>query len=81
MKALRVIMKFIGATLLLCAAGFCVFGFLASFEPGNGLAWKIGYGTLGCICLVGAVALFRRKGDDRKPSIASARRTEASVDP
>lgn len=24
-------------------AGFCVFGFLASFEPGVSLGWKLGY--------------------------------------
>jgi len=50
----------VGTLALLAIALFCVFGFLASFEPGNGLAWKIGYGALGCICLTGAVALLRR---------------------
>jgi len=45
---------------LLSIALFCVFGFLASFEPGNGWLWKAGYGALGCGCLTGAVALLRR---------------------
>jgi len=39
---------------------FCVFGFLASFEPGNGWEWKAGYGFLGCSCLSGAAILFLR---------------------
>jgi peptidoglycan/LPS O-acetylase OafA/YrhL len=48
------------AMLLLCVAAFCVFGFLASFEPGNGVQWKVGYGALACGGWVGAVALLVR---------------------
>lgn len=29
--------------LFLLVALFCIFGFLASFEPGIGVGWKIGY--------------------------------------
>jgi hypothetical protein len=48
---------------MLAIASFCVFGFLASFEPGNGLMWQLGYGALGIGCLTGAVAcLFRPLG-------------------
>ena len=50
--------------MLLAMVLFCAFGFFASFEPGNGLIWKLGYGALACGFLVGAVALLlgvRRK--------------------
>ena len=49
-----------GAVALLALGLFCGFGFLASFEPGNGLAWKAVYGSLTFGFLAGAVALFRR---------------------
>jgi hypothetical protein len=52
--------RIISAMVLLCVTAFCVFGFLASFEPGNGLPWKIGYGALVCGGLVGAVTLLVR---------------------
>jgi hypothetical protein len=36
------------AVLLLPVASFCLFGFLASFEPGDRhLAWRFGYGLVG----------------------------------
>ena len=44
MKTLLQILKSLA---LLSVAGFCGFGFLASFEPGNSLLWKAGYGLLG----------------------------------
>jgi len=117
MKALTFATKFLAATVLLCIAGFCVFGFLASFEMcpislwhclygacgigtfagatrlllqrtrgrtlgtlalfaatvfcvlgfmesyhGFPWPWWVGYGTLGCGCLAGGVALLRRAG-------------------
>ena len=44
------------ATLVLLAmAGFCGFGFLASFEPPGHIAWKIGYALSGVACVAGAV--------------------------
>ena len=58
-RVLKMIARIFGAFVLLAVALFCVFGFLASFEPGNGLIWKAGYGALACGFLVGAVALFR----------------------
>ena len=51
--------RVIGAAVLLAIASFCVFGFLASFEPGNGWLWKVGYGAVGSGCLTGAVAILR----------------------
>jgi hypothetical protein len=49
-----------GAALLLAVAGFCGFGFLATFEPlaaGNMLAWRWGYGVTGPTALAVAVLL------------------------
>jgi len=48
------------ALILLAVSLFCVFGVLASFEPGNGWEWKAGYEFLGCSFLSGAVTLFLR---------------------
>jgi hypothetical protein len=49
----------LGAWVLLALGIFCGFGFLDSFEPGNGLAWKAVYAALGCGFLLGAIALVR----------------------
>jgi hypothetical protein len=48
------------AAALLFIALFCVFGFLASFEPGVGLMWKAVYGAAGCGFLAAAIELLRR---------------------
>ncbi|MFK7819137.1 MAG: hypothetical protein AB8G99_10490 [Planctomycetaceae bacterium] len=40
---------------LLAVAGFCGFGFLASFEPPGSLIWKLGYAVSGLSALIGAV--------------------------
>ena len=44
--------------LFLLVTLFCIFGFLASFEPGIGVGWKIGYAiaffaslAFGILCL------------------------------
>jgi hypothetical protein len=58
-QVMKILARILGALVLLAMALFCAFGFLASFEPGNGLIWKLGYGALACGFLVGAVALFR----------------------
>ncbi len=48
-----------GSLLLLAVAAFCVFGFLATFEPtDNALAFRIGYTVIGVGCLVGAGVLI-----------------------
>ena len=52
--------RIILALALLGVTAFCAFGFLASFEPGNGWQWKAGYGALVCGSRVGAVALLCR---------------------
>jgi len=51
-------MKFLvaalGSLLLLAVAAFCVFGFLATFEPtSNAMVFRIVYTVIGLGCLVG----------------------------
>jgi hypothetical protein len=58
-QVLKLFARILAALVLLAMALLCVFGFLASFEPGNGLIWKVGYGVLDCGFLLGALALVR----------------------
>lgn len=53
-------MKWIVAIICLAVAGYCGFGFLATFEPGvaNPLAFRIVYLVIGAGCLVGVVWPF-----------------------
>ena len=54
MKIIKFILQVTGAVALLGIAGFCVFGFLASYELSSAAArlpWQIGYGTVGLIAL------------------------------
>ncbi len=48
--------RIIAVLALLGVGGFCVFGFLATYEPstGNFVAWRTGYGVIGAAALVGA---------------------------
>jgi len=50
----------------LAFAAFCAFGFLASFEPGIALAWRVGYAALGILSLAiaagGVVMAVRKPG-------------------
>jgi uncharacterized membrane protein YuzA (DUF378 family) len=50
-------MKWIVAIACLLVAGFCAFGFLATFEGEGGsfLAFRIGYAVVGLACLAGIV--------------------------
>ena len=58
-RVLRFLSRIFGALVLLALGLFRGFGFLASFEPGNGFAWKVVYGALTYGFLVGACALGR----------------------
>ena len=53
-------MFIVSSLLLLAVAAFCLFGFLATFEPtdrpGQFLAFRIGYAVVGFGCLAGTVA-------------------------
>jgi hypothetical protein len=51
-------MKLLLSLPLLVLLAFSAFGFLASFEPGEGaIAFRVGYAALGTLCLSGIVAL------------------------
>jgi hypothetical protein len=67
-RVLRILARILGALVLLAFAVFCGFGFLASFEPGNGWQWKAGYGALVCACLIGAVTLLLPRRAGAKPN-------------
>lgn len=50
--------KPMGLTLLALLGAFCVFGFIAAFEPGPGhLYFKLLYASAGLSCLVSGVKL------------------------
>ena len=59
---MRAIIAIIGSLSLLPIAAFCVFGFMATFEPtsqpGVFMAFRIGYAVIGLCCLAGVVALI-----------------------
>jgi hypothetical protein len=55
---LQSLARIFGAVALLAVASFCVFGFLASFEPPTWFEFQVGYAALGCGCLMGAAALW-----------------------
>jgi len=60
---MRVIIASIGSLILLAIAAFCIFGFLATYEPDETLeymAFRIGYAVIGLGCLAGIVALITR---------------------
>ena len=56
-KPVRVVM----AVVLLLLAAFCGYGFLASFEPGAGLAFRIDYPVVGVVSILAAAILLLRK--------------------
>ncbi|MEE3372740.1 MAG: hypothetical protein VX346_25620 [Planctomycetota bacterium] len=62
---MRVIIAIVSSLILVFTAAFCVFGFLATFEPtgspGTFLAFRIGYAVVGFGCLGGLVALIGRR--------------------
>jgi hypothetical protein len=61
MRALSAILK---SLVLLAVAGFCGFGYLATFEPtdrpGVFMAFRIGYAVIGIGSLAGIVAVITR---------------------
>ncbi len=71
-RVMPTLARTLGAFALLGIALFCVFGFLASFEPGTGLPWQVGYGALSGGCLIGAVALLRPRREGSKPTSPEA---------
>ena len=55
-------MKWILSVVCLAIAGFCVYGFLATFEPGvaNAIAFRLVYVVVGLGCLGAIVAMAVR---------------------
>jgi len=54
------LMRVLLALFLLAFTAFCSFGFLATYEPGDGhLTWRIGYGIAIMASLYGALRLLR----------------------
>jgi hypothetical protein len=59
---MKILVAAIGCSLLLAVAAFCLFGFLASFEPtdrsGQFLPFRVGYALVGVSCIGGMAALI-----------------------
>jgi peptidoglycan/LPS O-acetylase OafA/YrhL len=53
------------ALVLLAAAGFCVFGFLATYEPPGFPAMRAIYAVAGSLCLFGMVVALLPRGERR----------------
>ncbi len=56
MSIMNSLFRVISATVLLCVTGFCVFGFLASFEIGPISLWHCLYG----VCGIGSLTIAMR---------------------
>jgi len=51
---MKLFVAIVGLLVLLTVAAFCVFGFMATFEPtSNAIAFRIGYTLIGLGCLIG----------------------------
>ena len=61
---MRIIIAIATSLILLPIAAFCVFGFMATFEPtrtpGVFLVFRFGYAVIGLGCLAGDVVLIGR---------------------
>ena len=58
---MRALLFLLFAAMLLIMASFCLFGFLASFEPtDHALVFRIGYAIIGIISLAGVAHLTRK---------------------
>ena len=56
---MRLFLLLLFAVMLLMLAAFCLFGFLASFEPTDkAIVFRIGYAVIGVSCLVGSGGLI-----------------------
>lgn len=56
---MKLLMAILGSLILLAVAAFCLFGFLATFEPTtNALLFRIGYAVIGVGCMAGAGILM-----------------------
>jgi hypothetical protein len=55
--------RILAAIALVGVSLWCIFGFMAAFEPAetSRLPWLIGFALLGAVCLGGAFMLLRRR--------------------
>ncbi len=59
---MQILPRVLGTLVLLAVVGFCVFGFMASYEypeAARRLPWQIGYAVIGLACLSAIVLLLR----------------------
>jgi len=64
MRAMKWFSRLVLSLLLLAVSGFCVFGFLATFEPLPPLgqrSWRTGYCIAAVLCVWGIIRLWRPK--------------------
>ncbi len=61
---MKLLAAILGSVFLLAVAAFCVFGFMATFEPTDRttefLAFRIGYAVIGVGCLVAVGVLLMK---------------------
>lgn len=61
---MKLVVSIFGSLLLLAVAAFCLFGFLATFEPTDKttqfMAFRIGYALIGVGSLVGIIFLISK---------------------
>lgn len=61
---MKLLLPIIGSLLLLAVAAFCIFGFLATFEPsgspGTFMAFRVGYAVVGLCCIGGMIVFVSR---------------------
>ena len=61
---MKILLAVFGSIFLLALAAFCLFGFLATWEPTDtpGISWafRVGYAVVGIGCLAGTLVLCRR---------------------
>jgi predicted permease len=65
-----------GTLALLAITGFCIFGFMATFEYSEApkrWPWQIGYGAFGLVCLSGAAMLLRSRRRSNPPNTDTSR--------
>jgi len=59
---MKLILAIFGSLILLAVAAFCVFGFLATFEPTNNqgqfMAFRVGYSVIILGCIAGVIAMI-----------------------
>jgi hypothetical protein len=66
---MKLLLRIVAAAVLLCLTGFCVFGFLASFEVGWISLWHFLYGACGIGSLAIAMRLLLWRVKEGKPQL------------